>query len=337
MAIPLVVGLGLAAVGAYKGAKAISDNNEASSINDDAKSIVSNAERRLNYARHECQEALENLGEIKVKILENNVKNFLTVFNQIRNIDFEHEGDLGDLHLKDFSELVVEEMSERVSLIAESGLGAAGGAASGALAAFGAYSGTMALATASTGTAISTLSGAAATNATLAWLGGGTLASGGMGVAGGTLALGALAAGPALLVAGWYMGAKAEKNLNDAYSNMAQAERFKADVDAAIALTNGIRDAANMAREILSQLRKYARRNLNDLRLVIDMLGVDYSKYHDKGKTVVLKNVKILQVIKVAIDTPILDKEGNLLGDVNSNLQRLNDCIQDDFRPALEN
>lgn len=71
----------------------------------------------------------------------------------------------------------------------------------------------MAFATAGTGATISTLSGAAATNATLAWLGGGTLASGGMGIAGGMMALGALTTGPALLIAGWYMGSKAESNL----------------------------------------------------------------------------------------------------------------------------
>ncbi len=44
-------------------------------------------------------------------------------------------------------------------------------------------------ATASTGTAISGLSGAALTNATLAWIGGGTLASGGGGMAAGTALL----------------------------------------------------------------------------------------------------------------------------------------------------
>ena len=49
-------------------------------------------------------------------------------------------------------------------------------------------------ATAGTGTAISSLSGAAATNATLAWLGGGTVASGGFGVAGGAVVLGGIVA-----------------------------------------------------------------------------------------------------------------------------------------------
>ena len=46
--------------------------------------------------------------------------------------------------------------------------------------------------TASTGTAISSLSGAVATNATLAWLSGGTLAAGGLGIAGGAIVLGAI-------------------------------------------------------------------------------------------------------------------------------------------------
>ena len=67
------------------------------------------------------------------------------------------------------------------------------------------------LGTASTGTAIGTLSGAAAKSATLAWLGGGSLAAGGGGVAAGTMVLGGLVVGPAVLVAGFFAQSKAEK------------------------------------------------------------------------------------------------------------------------------
>ena len=59
----------------------------------------------------------------------------------------------------------------------------ASGTAAGATAAAGTASVVAAVGTASTGTAISTLSGAAATKATLAWLGGGSLAAGGGGMA----------------------------------------------------------------------------------------------------------------------------------------------------------
>ena len=55
---------------------------------------------------------------------------------------------------------------------------------------------------ASTGTAISGLSGAAATNATLAWLGGGSLATGGGGMALGSIVLGGITVGPALTATG---------------------------------------------------------------------------------------------------------------------------------------
>jgi len=54
-------------------------------------------------------------------------------------------------------------------------------------------------ATASTGTAIGTLSGAAATNAALAWLGGGTLAAGGGGMAAGAAIVSAVSTGGAVV------------------------------------------------------------------------------------------------------------------------------------------
>lgn len=81
-------------------------------------------------------------------------------------------------------------------------VGAGTGAAAGAAAAYGTFAATAAWATASTGTAISTLSGAAASSATMAALGGGSLATGGLGVAGGAALLTGIVAVPALGVMG---------------------------------------------------------------------------------------------------------------------------------------
>lgn len=79
---------------------------------------------------------------------------------------------------------------------------AGGGAAGGAIG----VSGVMLLAsqvgTAGTGAAISSLHGIAATNATMAWLGGGTLASGGGGMAAGAWVAAAAGAAVAIVVAG---------------------------------------------------------------------------------------------------------------------------------------
>ena len=70
---------------------------------------------------------------------------------------------------------------------------------------------------ASTGTAIGSLSGAAATNAALAWLGGGTLASGGGGVAAGTAIVSAVSTGGAVIaIAGvGIIGKQVWDNLSD--------------------------------------------------------------------------------------------------------------------------
>ena len=330
MPLPLIIpiAMGVAAlVGVGKGVKAVMDNNEAGDLNDSAQDKVKRCERELEKARQHCQQSLTTLGEKKAHALENNIQNFLETFRQIKNVDFVHDGDLGNLHLRDFDMETLDEMTEAVNFIISSGLGVGGGAVGGAAAAFGAYSGTMALAAASTGTAISSLSGAAATNATLAWLGGGTLASGGMGVAGGTLALGAIAAGPALLIAGWYMGSKAEANLDNARSNMAQAEKFEADANAAIALTNGIASAAQQVHEVLSVVCKTSRRQLSKLKTAMETQGLDYAQYNLEAKELVMRNVKLAQLIKAVVDTPILDEEGNLLGDAEANIHTLREEI----------
>lgn len=110
-----------------------------------------------------------------------------------------------DFSIEDINELLLQQPANRQDVdiapieIVQVVLKAAG--ASTAIAAT-VQSAIHTLGIASTGTAISTLSGAAATNATLAWLGGGALAVGGGGMALGTAVLGGLVVGPALLTAG---------------------------------------------------------------------------------------------------------------------------------------
>ncbi|QKW23790.1 hypothetical protein HUT16_36005 [Kitasatospora sp. NA04385] len=84
---------------------------------------------------------------------------------------------------------------------AATAVGGAVGAAVGGAAAYTAFTAAAAFGTASTGTAITALYGAAATNATLAVLGGGTLATGGAGMAGGVLLLGGIVAAPTVVLA----------------------------------------------------------------------------------------------------------------------------------------
>lgn len=115
--------------------------------------------------------------------------------NSIANTPKSFDSALGEIHTQKAEFLNAEEFARRdLEAAKRSATGAGAGFATGAAVASVAPTAAMWAATtfgtASTGTAISTLSGAAASNAALAWLGGGALAAGG----GGTAAGGALLA-----------------------------------------------------------------------------------------------------------------------------------------------
>lgn len=100
------------------------------------------------------------------------------------------------------------------------------GAAAGTAAVTSALGGTALFGTASTGAAISGLHGAAATGAVLANLGGGSLAAGGLGIAGGVAALGATFALPAVAVGGylWDKSVREQHQKVVAYENAVEKE-----------------------------------------------------------------------------------------------------------------
>lgn len=97
-----------------------------------------------------------------------------------------------DVISKDYADL----LSANISVLADDSVTGSlfAGAACGTAGAVGAFTLVGMFGTASTGVAISSLSGAAATTSTLAALGGGSLASGGLGMLGGVCALGGIGA-----------------------------------------------------------------------------------------------------------------------------------------------
>lgn len=111
---------------------------------------------------------------------------------------------------------------ERVEVSLQAGdvaLAAAGGSGAAVSTALGAWALVGAVGTASTGTALSTLSGAAAVKATLAWFGGGSLAAGGAGMAGGALVLGGLVAVPAVALTALFSHLSANKKIAEIKSH----------------------------------------------------------------------------------------------------------------------
>lgn len=333
MPIPLLfIGIGAAAgaFGVGKSIKAGVDQKEANSTNERADDIVQEASKKIETCRKNCGEAIDNLGKRKIQVLDEGVKPFIAEFEKLNHVELSESKGLNELHKMVLDQKTFTELKELQSMATSMIGGVVSGAMAGAITAFGAYGAAGALATASTGTAIASLSGAAATNATLAFFGGGSLAAGGlgMGMAGGTAVLGGLVAGPALAVLGVVVGAKASANRDKAYSNLAQAKEYKEEMDAASSLCIGIRKRCAMFNRFLASLNSVFEPLVYDMTQIIKIKGTDFRTFTDDEKKIVAEAMAMAGAIKSILDTPILDDAGNLTNE--------SDKIVDITRKKLE-
>ena len=315
MPLPLLF-IGIAAASGMLGiggaVKAGVDTNNAKRINKNANELVQQSTDCLNAQRLACGNALTQLGAEKLSVLNGTLSAFLDVFTQIKNVDFGETEGLDELHRLHIDEQEFVELRGMANFAGSIAGGAVAGTASGALAAFGAYGAAQALAFASTGTAISALSGAAATNATLAFFGGGSLAAGGLGMAGGTVVLGGLVAGPALLVMGLVAGKAAQKGLEKAYTNRAEAIQIAAQLNTASLQCETIRRRTYMFYNLLARLDSYFMPLIHRMGDIVKIEGDDYSQYSAKSKAVVASCASVAVSIKSVLDTPLLTDDGLL-------------------------
>jgi hypothetical protein len=313
MALPLLfIGAAVAtgAVGGTKTIKAVSDNSKAGQINQIANQSIENARDELDRQRREVGAALESLGKEKLTILNRNVTDFVTTFEKIKNVDFQSSIGLEELKNLHIDQNTFQELKELGNFALGVAGGAAAGAVGGALTAMGAYSAAMTFASASTGTAISALSGAAATNATLAFFGGGSLASGGLGMAGGMYVLGGLVAGPALMVMGMITEAKSKEKLENALSNKAQADEVVESLNAASVQCSAIRRRTYMFYNLLANLDALFLPQVWKMQDIVENEGTDYRAYTLESKKAIAAAASTACTIKAVLDTPILTAEG---------------------------
>ena len=315
MPLPLLFIGVAAATGAFgvgKTVKAGIDTNNAKQINKSANEIVENATDWLNAQRLACGRSLSQLGEQKLYVLNSTMTEFLDCFQRIKNVDFKDTEGLDELKKMHIDEHDFQEMRTLVNFAGLLAGGAVAGTAGGALAAFGAYGAAQALAFASTGTAIASLSGAAATNATLAFFGGGSLAAGGLGMAGGTAVLGGLVAGPALMVMGLVAGHAAKKNLDQAITNRAEAIQIASQLDVASLQCETIRRRTYMFYNLLARLDTYFLPLIYKMEDIVANEGEDYRVYAPDSKKTIASCASVAVSVKTVLDTPLLTDDGLL-------------------------
>lgn len=302
--IPALIAIGSLAAGGYgvkKGFDAKEDMDRAKSIGSDANRRHKEAVAALEKNRNKTNRQFENLGKLKATIFSHQIKLLVD--------EIEKRGK-GGSELKDFKESIekldLPSLKKMVINSLEIETGLLSGTASGALAGLGAYGSVGMLASASTGTAIASLSGAAATNATLAWLGGGALSAGGLGMAGGTAVLGGFVAGPAIAITGFMMASKAEEALTKARAYEADVDEKIAEIEGMEVILQGLQANTKEMTRVLKQLVPYFDEAANDLS-------------RDPATFDRLLNVGLS--LKDVLNTPILEKDGSATKNIESKLR----------------
>ena len=246
MPLPFILGAAaaIAAVGGVgsgiHGAVKMKDANDTMKAAD--------SRHKKNIARFEdtseiTNKAMDKLGALELEILHS-FNDFSDTIEKIQNRPQFKEYSKDGVNLPKYDKEELKSVSVGAGVLLGGLGGAAVGTAGGFAAAGATTSAVMALGTASTGTAIASLSGVAATNATLAALGGGALAAGGGGIALGTTILGATTLGVGLLVGGVIFnvtGGKLSDKADEAWAQMKKAEKT---IDTACTYLNDLENAA---------------------------------------------------------------------------------------------
>ncbi|MCW1360168.1 hypothetical protein OLQ22_03040 [Campylobacter jejuni] len=328
MAVPFILGgiaLAAGAFGAKKAYDGFKDKSEANSINDSAESIFNFSKEKLEQARSDAENSLENLGKAKLHIHQNSFKEFVEIFSKMKNVETQDfsKDDL-NFNIQEFVKFTRESVVSFTEL-------AGGGIASlgvGALAGIGAYGSVGMLASASTGTAIASLSGAAATNATLAWLGGGSLAAGGLGMAGGMAVLGGIVAAPVLAVSGSLYAKMGEKALDDARSNLAKVKVTAQEMDTATVATNAIATIVMNSLEMIQKLDGILSNELSTFKLMV-IRENDYSKYSNGEKSYTQYIVNLVKAISGICKVNVLTEEGEVNEEFKKAVQTAKDLSKE--------
>lgn len=182
--------------------------------------------------------------------------------------------------------------------------GIVGSTVAGSGAAVGVTAAASTFGVASTGAAISGLSGAAAQSATLAFLGGGSLAAGGGGMALGATALNVVTAGPALLVSGLVVSGKGQKALTQAKEIEVKVSKACAELDEKSARLDGVDSRVTELRSLMTGLRTRALVALDELESEPFEPAIHAQRFQ--------RAMILVMAVRDTATTPVLTSDGDL-------------------------
>ena len=307
-------GSSMKAVRVVTGMQAVEDRKKSIKTREEANALMAEIEKTNEALRDDLNDTLETFGKYRLEVLRATVGKFLLcleLMNQkAKGKEYEFLSEI-DIMIEDVKDMESVDMkaSEALRTLAVGG----GFAAIGIIGTPAVVTGAITtLCAASTGTAISSLSGAAASNAVLAWLGGGSIAAGGGGVAAGTVVLGAMTATATIGLAAIAVGTLASrfyaKKNTEAEAYLADVKVWAEQVQASWTVLAGVKKRIIELQDLTARLHKKAEDYMNRLQ----ELAPNFNSGNEDNVKLFQQCAIMAKSMSELAQTPILDDDGNI-------------------------
>lgn len=296
------------------GMQAVEDRKKSLNTREEADQLKEEIETTNEALREEMNEVLEDFGKFRLEALSATVGKFLHCLETMnqkakgKEYEFLTELDITTEQVKEMESVDMKATDALRTLAVGGGFAAIGVVGTPALVT-GAIT---AMCSASTGAAISSLSGAAASNAVLAWLGGGTLAAGGGGVAAGTVVLGAITAtatiGLAVVAVGTLASRFYAKKNTEAEAYLAEVKVWAEQVQASWTVLAGVKKRILELHDLTDQLLQRSDEKLS----ILERIAPTFDPSDQEHVKLFQQCAILAKSMSELAQTPILDNEGNL-------------------------
>jgi hypothetical protein len=319
MALPLIIPIaaGIASLyGIGKTAMAFIRNREAKKVYKEAESIALKAQELSNLSENELNSSFAKFSELKARVAEGSLSSFVNLYKEVEQItplDFPNPISLpgGSSFTQPFMDNIEDNIDISLSsgILPHAALGLSLGALAGGLISFGAYKLTALFGETNLGREISELKGAAMKKAVLAWLGGGPLASQGLGVVGGEIVLTLLAMGPPLILLGVFSHRKARLNLINAKASKEKALEYERKTGDLRRETESLAGVVNKGIEALFKADERLRNAAEHVESLLKFQK-DNPKEPNNLKAALFEAGKLAKTVKYIMDARIIGEDG---------------------------
>ena len=296
------------------GIQAVEDRKKSIHTREEADLLKAEIESTNEAIREDLNETLEDFGKYRLESLKDSVGRFLHCLERMnqksKGKEYEFLTEI-DIQAEEIKEMKTIDMgaSDALRTLAVGGGFAAVGLMGTPVAVTAAVT---AMASASTGVAISSLSGAAASNAVLAWLGGGAISAGGGGIAAGTVVLGAVTAtatiGLAVVAVGTLASRFYAKKNTEAEAYLAEVKLWAEQTQAGWTVLAGVKARINELHDVTAELVERCRTELDKLEAIIPVFDNANSEHVKTFQQCALLAKSMSELAM----TPVLDEEGNI-------------------------